>query len=64
MKTTNEKLIFFRLREIMSRLMLVFFARADQEGMERAIPYIERIVQLPFSSLNSTNLSSQSFGLL
>ena len=36
----------------MSGLMLVFYARADQEGMERAIPYIEQIVQLPVTKEN------------
>ncbi|PGM15873.1 hypothetical protein CN938_09620 [Bacillus thuringiensis] len=46
------------IREIMSRLMLVFFARADQEGMERAIPYIERIVQLPVTKENKFFVSS------
>ncbi|WP_433773548.1 M50 family metallopeptidase [Bacillus wiedmannii] len=40
------------IREIMSGLMLVFLARADQEGMERAIPYIEQIVQLPVTKEN------------
>ncbi|HDR7795174.1 TPA: hypothetical protein QCY19_003843 [Bacillus luti] len=40
------------IREIMSGLMLVFFARADQEGMERAIPYIEQIVQLSVTKEN------------
>ncbi|PFI24579.1 hypothetical protein COI75_09625 [Bacillus cereus] len=40
------------IREAMSGLMLVFLARADQEGMERAIPYIEQIVQLPVTKEN------------
>ncbi|MCR2199420.1 hypothetical protein NSX56_23865, partial [Salmonella enterica] len=31
------------IREIMSGLMLVFLARSDQKGMERAIPYIEQV---------------------
>ncbi|PES94851.1 hypothetical protein CN491_15245 [Bacillus cereus] len=40
------------IRETMSGLMLVFYARADQEGMERAIPYVEQIVQLPVTKEN------------
>lgn len=40
------------IREIMSGLMLVFYARADQEGMERAMPYVEQIVQLPVTKEN------------
>ncbi|WP_141530700.1 M50 family metallopeptidase [Bacillus cereus] len=40
------------IREIMSGLMLVFFTRSDQKGMERAIPYIEQIVQLPVTKEN------------
>lgn len=40
------------IRDIMSGLMLIFFARSDQEGMERAIPYLEQIVQLPVTKEN------------
>ncbi|GAB6434079.1 M50 family metallopeptidase [Bacillus luti] len=40
------------IREIMSGLMLVFYAKADREGMERAIPYIETIVQQPVTKEN------------
>ncbi|PGZ10175.1 hypothetical protein COE30_04750 [Bacillus cereus] len=40
------------IREIMSGLMLVFYAKADREGMERAIPYVEQIVQLPVTKEN------------
>ncbi|EJS16146.1 hypothetical protein IKS_00752 [Bacillus cereus VDM062] len=40
------------IRYIISGLMLVFFARSDQEGMERAIPYLEKIVQLPVTKEN------------
>ena len=40
------------IRNIMSGLMLVFYARADQEGMERAIPYIEPIVRQPVTKEN------------
>ncbi|MFB5568210.1 M50 family metallopeptidase [Bacillus cereus] len=46
------------IRDIMSGLMLVFYTRADQEGMERAIPYIERIVQLPVTKENKFFVSS------
>ncbi|MGE6540469.1 M50 family metallopeptidase [Bacillus luti] len=46
------------IREIMSGLMLVFYARADQEGMERAIPYVEQIVQLPVTKENKFFVSS------
>ncbi|MBH0350671.1 hypothetical protein PDK24_04890 [Bacillus cereus] len=46
------------IRNIMSGLMLVFLARADQEGMERAIPYIEPIVQLPVTKENKFFVSS------
>ncbi|MBE5107064.1 M50 family metallopeptidase [Bacillus thuringiensis] len=46
------------IRDIMSGLMLVFLARADQEGMERAIPHIERIVQLPVTKENKFFVSS------
>ncbi|PEL45184.1 hypothetical protein COM23_10080 [Bacillus wiedmannii] len=46
------------IRDIMSGLMLVFYARADQEGMERAIPYIETIVQLPVTKENKYFVSS------
>lgn len=46
------------IRDIMSGLMLVFYARADQEGMERAIPYIEPIVQLPVTKENKFFVSS------
>ena len=42
----------------MSRLMLVFLARADQEGMERAVPYIKQIVQLPVTKENKFFVSS------
>ena len=45
------------IREIMSRLMLVFLL-VHQEGMERAIPYIERIVQLPVTKENKFFVSS------
>jgi len=40
------------ISEIMSGLMLVFYARADQEGMEKAIVYLEKIVQLPVTKEN------------
>ncbi|HDR6309052.1 TPA: M50 family metallopeptidase [Bacillus cereus] len=40
------------IREIMSGLMLVFYARADQKGMERAIAHIEPIVQQPVTKEN------------
>ncbi|MEG7845714.1 site-2 protease family protein [Bacillus mobilis] len=40
------------IREIMSGLMLVFYARADQKGMERAISYIEPIIQQPVTKEN------------
>ena len=46
------------IRDIMSGLMLVFYTRADQEGMERAIPYIEPIVQLPVTKENKYFVSS------
>lgn len=46
------------IREIMSGLMLVFLARSDQKGMERAIPYIEKIVQLPITKENKFFVSS------
>ncbi|PFM06397.1 hypothetical protein COC45_02695 [Bacillus cereus] len=46
------------IRDIMSGLMLVFYARADQEGMGRAIPYIEPIVQLPVTKENKFFVSS------
>ncbi|WP_237981333.1 site-2 protease family protein [Bacillus thuringiensis] len=46
------------IRDIMSGLMLVFYSRADQEGMERAIPYIEPIVQLPVTKENKYFVSS------
>ncbi|EJQ52087.1 hypothetical protein BWGOE3_50290 [Bacillus mycoides] len=46
------------ISEIMSGLMLVFYARADQEGMERAIPYVEQIVQLPVMKENKFFVSS------
>jgi len=46
------------IREIMSGLMLVFYARADQRGMERAIPYIEQIVQLSVTKENKFFVSS------
>lgn len=46
------------IRDIMSGLMLVFNARADQEGMERAIPYIETVVQLPITKENKYFVSS------
>ncbi|WP_212936763.1 M50 family metallopeptidase [Bacillus hominis] len=46
------------ISEIMSGLMLVFYARADQEGMERAIPYVEQIVQLPVTKENKFFVSS------
>ncbi|GAB6563699.1 M50 family metallopeptidase [Bacillus cereus] len=40
------------IRDIMSGLMLVFYARADQKGMERAISYIEPIIQQPVTKEN------------
>ena len=43
------------IREIMSRLMLVFCS-CRSRGMERAIPYIERIVQLPVTKENKFSL--------
>ncbi|HGP3673670.1 TPA: M50 family metallopeptidase [Bacillus pacificus] len=46
------------IRDIMSGLMLIFYARADQEGMERAIPYIETVVQLPVTKENKYFVSS------
>ncbi|KAB2442016.1 M50 family metallopeptidase [Bacillus luti] len=46
------------IREIMSGLMLVFYAKADQEGMERAMPYVEQIVQLPVTKENKFFVSS------
>ncbi|MCU5371715.1 MULTISPECIES: M50 family metallopeptidase [Bacillus cereus group] len=46
------------IRDIMSGLMLVFYARADQEGMERAILYVETIVQLPVTKENKFFVSS------
>ncbi|MES9698824.1 MULTISPECIES: M50 family metallopeptidase [Bacillus] len=46
------------IRDIMSGLMLVFYVRADQEGMERAIPYVEQIVQLPVTKENKYFVSS------
>ena len=46
------------IRDIMSGLMLVFYARADQEGIERAIPYIEPIVQQPVTKENKFFVSS------
>ncbi|EEK70909.1 Cytolysin immunity CylI domain protein [Bacillus mycoides] len=46
------------ISEIMSGLMLVFYARADEEGMERAIPYVEQIVQLPVTKENKFFVSS------
>ncbi|MGE7882935.1 M50 family metallopeptidase [Bacillus sp. NPDC094077] len=46
------------IREIVSGLMLVFYARADQEGMERAMPYVEQIVQLPVTKENKFFVSS------
>ncbi|WDL94781.1 hypothetical protein JCR32_24000 [Bacillus sp. HNR-4] len=46
------------IRDIMSRLMLVFLARADQEGMERAVPYIEPIVRQPVTKENKFFVSS------
>ncbi|MES5952383.1 M50 family metallopeptidase [Bacillus fungorum] len=46
------------IRDIMSGLMLVFYARADQEEMERAIPYIETIIQLPVTKENKYFVSS------
>ncbi|MGN5653888.1 site-2 protease family protein [Bacillus sp. Brlt_9] len=66
-KDWNERLVEFSedkikenksIRDIMSGLMLVFYARADQEGMERAIPYIEPIVQLPVTKENKYFVSS------
>ena len=46
------------IREIMSGLMLVFLARSDQKGMERAIPYIEQVAQLPVTKENKYFVSS------
>lgn len=46
------------IRDIMSGLMLVFYARADQGGMKRAIPYIKQIVQLPVTKENKFFVSS------
>ncbi|HDR7661654.1 site-2 protease family protein [Bacillus wiedmannii] len=46
------------IREIMSGLMLVFLARSDQKGMERAIPYIEQVAQLPITKENKYFVSS------
>lgn len=46
------------IREIMSGLMLVFLARADREGMEKAIPYVEQIVKLPVTKENKYFVSS------
>ncbi|MFB5251543.1 M50 family metallopeptidase [Bacillus mycoides] len=40
------------ISEIMSGLMLVFYARSDQEGMEKAIVHLEKIVQLPVTKEN------------
>ncbi len=66
-KDWDERLIELReeklkedksIRDIMSGLMLVFYARADQEGMERAILYVETIVQLPVTKENKFFVSS------
>ncbi|PEU86057.1 hypothetical protein CN386_01045 [Bacillus cereus] len=46
------------IRDIMSGLMLVFLARSDQKGMERAIPYVEQIVKLPVTKENKYFVSS------
>jgi len=46
------------ISEIMSGLMLVFYARADQEGMEKGISYLERTVQLPVTKENKFFVSS------
>jgi len=46
------------IREIMSGLMLVFLARSDQKGMEKAIPYVEQIVKLPVTKENKFFVSS------
>ncbi|MGH0678009.1 M50 family metallopeptidase [Bacillus luti] len=46
------------IRDIMSGLMLVFFTRSDQKGMERAIPYVEQIVQLSVTKENKFFVSS------
>ncbi|KAB2451105.1 hypothetical protein F8160_14995 [Bacillus sp. CH126_4D] len=46
------------IREIMSGLMLVFLARSDQKGMEKAIPYIEQVAQLPVTKENKFFVSS------
>ncbi|HDR8184981.1 TPA: hypothetical protein QC116_004439 [Bacillus thuringiensis] len=46
------------IRDIMSGLMLVFLARSDQKGMERAIPYIEQVAQLPVTKENKYFVSS------
>ena len=66
-KDWDEKLVELReeklkenrsIRDIMSGLMLVFFTRSDQKGMERAIPYVEQIVQLPVTKENKFFVSS------
>ncbi|MGG0078694.1 site-2 protease family protein [Bacillus wiedmannii] len=46
------------IREILSGLMLVFLARSDQKGMEKAIPYVEQIVKLPVTKENKFFVSS------
>ncbi|MCU5498947.1 hypothetical protein CN575_16285 [Bacillus wiedmannii] len=46
------------IREIMSGLMLVFLARSDQKGMERAILYVEQVAQLSVTKENKYFVSS------
>ncbi|MED3614270.1 site-2 protease family protein [Bacillus wiedmannii] len=58
-KLTEDKIKEHKsIREIMSGLMLVFLARSDQKGMERAIPYIEQVAQLPVTKENKYFVSS------
>lgn len=46
------------IKKIMSHLMLVFYARCDQEGMEKGISYLERIVHVPVTKENKYFVSS------
>lgn len=46
------------IRDIMSGLMLVFLARSDQKGMEKAIPYVEQVAQLSVTKENKYFVSS------
>nr|WP_269808229.1 hypothetical protein [Bacillus pretiosus] len=58
-KLTEDKIKEHKsIREIMSGLMLVFLAWSDQKGMERAIPYIEQVAQLPITKENKYFVSS------